>query len=272
MADRHAAFTGAIPANYDRFLGPIFFHQYANDLAARLPVRLGMRVLEVACGTGLVTVRLLTRLGDQGTLVATDLNVAMIAHGRATIPSGPRLEWREADGTKLPFEQKSFDAVLCQFGLMFFPDKAAGIREAFRVLKPAGLYLFNVWDAIEHNAVARITHETVASFFPTDPPQFYTIPFSLHDPVPIRGWLDAAGFKDITWLQVAKAGTSPSAAEAVNGLIDGNPIYGAIMQRQPDLLPEIKRAVVRKIAAELGDHPVRCNLRALVFSARRTME
>ena len=270
VADRNTAFVGEIPGNYDRYLGPIFFHGYADDLAARLPVAAGMRVLETACGTGIVTRRLVDRIRGHGTLVATDLNEAMIAHGRANVPGGPDLvEWRQADATKLPFPDGSFDAVVCQFGLMFFPDKAAGVREAFRVLKPRGRYLFNVWDAIVHNPVARIAHETTATFFPADPPTFYKVPFSLHDPEPVRALLGQAGFEEIAWTRLEKTGTSPSAADAATGLIEGNPILGSIMERRPEALGDIKRAVAAALAAELGDHPVTFPLRALVFSARR---
>ncbi len=176
MTDGHAAFVGSVPANYDRFLGPLLFHAYADDLAARLPVADGMRVLEVACGTGIVSERLARRLAGRGTLVATDLNAAMIDEARAR-RGGAAIEWRPADGTALPFPDASFDAVVCQFGLMFFPDKAAGVREAWRVLRPGGRYLFNVWDAMERNPVIALTHETVASFFPADPPSFYAVPY-----------------------------------------------------------------------------------------------
>jgi ubiquinone/menaquinone biosynthesis C-methylase UbiE len=270
MADRNAAFVGEVPRNYDRYLGPIFFHGYADDLAARLPVAPGMRVLETACGTGIVTRRLAERIRDHGSLVATDLNEAMIAHGRTTLPAeAALLEWRQADATKLPFPDGSFDAVVCQFGLMFFPDKAAGVREAFRVLKPGGRYLFNVWDAIVHNPIARIAHETAATFFPADPPTFYEVPFSLHDPEPVRALLRQAGFGEIAWTRLEKSGTSPSSADAATGLIEGNPILGAILERRPEALGEIKQAVAAAIAAELGDHPVTFPLRALVFSARR---
>ena len=269
MAEQHAAFVGTIPANYDRYLGPIFFHQYADDLAARLPVTRGMRVLEIACGTGIVTERLLRRLGGQGTLVATDLNDAMIAHARTRILDDPALEWRQADGTSLPFPDRSFDAAVCEFGLMFFPDKLKGVREVFRVLRPGGLYLFNVWDRMERNPVARIAHETFRAFLPDDPPQFYQTPFSLHDPAVVRGFLDAAGFVDVERTTVEKTGRSASAAETAIGLVEGNPVYGTIMERRPDALPDIKAAVARKVAAELGDHPVRCPLSAHVFSARR---
>lgn len=269
MADRDAAFVGSIPEKYDRYLGPIFFQHYADDLVARLPVTSGMRVLETACGTGILTERLVRRLAGRGTVVATDLNEPMIAHGQRKLPGAPHLEWRQADATKLPFKDASFDAVVCQFGLMFFPDKAAGIQEAYRVLKPGGRYLLNVWEALEHNPVARITHETIASFFPSDPPQFYTVPFSLHDKTKVCAWLEAAGFEDIEAHSVTRIGMSPSAAEAAIGLIEGNPVYTAIMDRRPEALTDIKAAVITNLAAQLGDHPLRCHLRALVFSTRR---
>jgi len=164
---------------------------------------------------------------------------------------------------------RSFDAVVTQFGLMFYLDKGAGIREAFRVLKPGGLHLFNVWDRIERNPFARIAHETVATFFEKDPPQFYMTPFSLHDPEPTLRLLRDDRFADVQWVRVEKVGTSPSADDATIGLIEGNPIYGAIMERRPEALPDIKKAVAAAIAKELGDNPVRCPESALVFSAHR---
>jgi ubiquinone/menaquinone biosynthesis C-methylase UbiE len=268
VADRNAAFIGSIPENYDRYLGPLFFHGYADDLAARVPMKPGMRMLETACGTGIVTARLVTRLAEQGTLVATDLNESMLAHA-ATRVGAARVKWRQADATALPFDDRSFDAVVAQFGLMFYPDKARGVREAFRVLKPGGTYVFNVWASLDQNPVARIAHETVASFFATDPPQFYTVPFSLCETATVSGWLKDAGFVDVDPVSVAKTGTSPSAADAATGLVDGNPIYTAIMERKPEALADIKAAVARNVAAELGDRPVRAPLRAFVFIARK---
>jgi ubiquinone/menaquinone biosynthesis C-methylase UbiE len=246
MADSNAAFVGSVPQNYDRYLGPLLFHHYADDLVVRLAVKPGIRVLETACGTGIVTARLARRLAGQGTLVATDLNDPMMAYARSKGTVGPDVEWRQADATALPFEDALFDAVVSQFGLMFFPDKAKGVREAWRVLRPGGQYLFSVWDALAHNAVARITHETVATFFPADPPQFYTVPFSLHDTTQVSAWLTAAGFENVAPIPVAQVGTSPSAADAAIGLIEGNPIAAAIAERRPAAVPEVKAAVARK--------------------------
>ena len=269
MADITSAFTGDIPGNYDRYLAPLFFEPYADDLVARITPHDGMRILEVACGTGIVTRRLVARLAGRGTIIATDLNEAMFAHARTRLPGRGDATYRHADGTSLPFESRSFDVVVCQFGVMFFPDKAAGAREAFRVLRPGGTYVFSVWDALEHNPVARLTHATIASFFPSDPPRFYTVPFSYHDVDVIQALLRDAGFEAVRCERVAKEGTSASAAEAAIGLIEGNPVFGEIMQRRPEALADIKAAVAERLARELGDQPLRAPLRAIVASGRR---
>ena len=177
----------------------MLFHGFADDIVAGLPGKTGLRVFETACGTGIVTERLVQRLRGAGTVIATDLNEAMVEHARARLAKAG-VEWRQADATSLPFPDESFDAVVCQFGVMFFPDKLRGAREALRVLRPGGVFLFNTWDVMEHNPIVRITHETVATFFPSDPPQFYTIPFSLHDPAAARAEAErvaALGFRAV---------------------------------------------------------------------------
>jgi ubiquinone/menaquinone biosynthesis C-methylase UbiE len=269
MTDVISAFTGKIPENYDRYLASLFFDPYAEDLVARVPVHDDVRILEVACGTGIVTRRLVEKLAGRGTIVATDLNEAMFAHTRTRLPGRGDATYRHADGTSLPFESRSFDVVVCQFGLMFFPDKPAGAREAFRVLKPGGVYLFSVWDALDQNPVARLAHETIAAFFQSDPPKFYTVPFSYHDVNAIEGLLRDAGFDSVRCERVAKEGKSASAADAAIGLIEGNPVFGEIMQRRPEALPEIKAAVAARLARELGDQPLRAPLRAIVATGRR---
>lgn len=269
MAERDAAFVGSIPEHYDRYLGPLLFREYAEAMAARLQPVPGMRVLETACGTGIVTERLLVRLAGRGSLVASDLNAPMLAYVAAKLSGAEGLAWKEADATHLPFEDRSFDSVVCQFGLMFFPDKLAGVREAFRVLKPGGRFFVSVWDRLDDNPVQRLTHETVATFFPTDPPQFYTIPSSLHDVVVVSGLLERAGFESVEWERLEATGTSPSAPEAARGLIHGNPIFLTIMERRPSALTDIEAAVAGAFAAAFGDRALRCPLRAIFFSGRR---
>ena len=268
MADTHDAFTGSVPENYDRYMVPLFFEPYARDLVERLSLPATASVLEVACGTGAVTRRLRDRLPEGARLVATDLNQEMIDIARGKIDEEKAVEWRQADAASLPFPDDSFEAVVCQFGLMFFPDKLAAVREARRVLKPGGVYLFNVWDAIEKNDEAAIAREVVASFFESDPPTFYNLPFGFHDTEAIHALLAEAGFANARHEVVAKTGESPTAEDAARGLVDGTPMSGAIRSRGKDA-EEIIAAVAAALAARLSDHPLRCPLQAFVFTATK---
>jgi SAM-dependent methyltransferase len=234
MSSSDAAFVGSVPENYDRYLASVLFDPYAEDLAVRLPVCDGMRVLEVACGTGLVSRRLVERLAGRGTLVATDLNEAMIAYGRARMPAGAPVEWRPADGTRLPFPDRAFDAVVCQFGLMFFPDQAAGVREAHRVLRPGGRYLFRCGTRIElqpdRPAHPRRSPSCSRSICRRSTRRRFR-------PRPRLGSARCSARpvsreRDIEIATVDKTGYSASATDAAIGLIDGNPIALDIQRRR----------------------------------------
>ena len=167
-------FAGSIPEIYDRLFVPLIFEPYAIDLAVQLAKTAPESVLEVAAGTGVVTRALAARLPVQTRLVVTDLNPPMLEYAKTRLSSDHRIEWRQADALALPFEAESFDAVACQFGVMFFPDKVQGYREARRVLKPGGRYLFNVWDRISENEFADVVTQALAEVFPDDPPGFST--------------------------------------------------------------------------------------------------
>ncbi|MDP9004174.1 MAG: class I SAM-dependent methyltransferase [Verrucomicrobiota bacterium] len=247
--DKNAAFGGSIPENYDRYLGPSFFEPYANDMAARLDPARHRRVLEIACGTGIVTRCLRERLASDANLVATDLNPAMLAFAQKTPVEN--VTWREADATTLPFPDGSFDAVVCQFGVMFFPDKETAFRETHRVLSAGGVFLFNVWDSLEQNPAPRTAHETIHSFFDRDPPNFYETPFGFHDPDLIRRLLRAAGFEEIEISAVTLPCRNRSAAEFAIGLVRGNPVATAIEERGIKV-DTVLRAVEKRSASALA--------------------
>jgi len=269
MRTDNAAFVGSIPENYDRYLGPTLFEAYAADLVARVNVPDGRPVLELACGTGIVTRRLRDRLAASTKLVATDLNEAMMNYASRKFRDDENVEWKQADATDLPFSDQSFDAVLCQFGLMFVPDKVQAMREAHRVLKPGGEFLFNVWEAIERNDLPRVAHETISRFFEDNPPDFYQIPFSLHDRGAIESQLTEAGFKEIEFTLTPLDSTAASARDLAQGLVHGNPIINAIRERNERMIPEIEAAVFEAVVANYGDAPVRARMQALIFSATR---
>src|ERR1700750_3284373 len=171
MATSDTVFAGSIPDIYDRLLVPLIFEPYARDLAERVAATKPQLVLETAAGTGAVTRALAASLAD-ARIVATDLNQPMLAHAKARQSGNARIEWKQADALALPFEDQTFDIVVCQFGAMFFPDKVQGYREAHRALKPGGRFHFNVWDNIATNEFADVVTEVLATMFPEDPPRF----------------------------------------------------------------------------------------------------
>lgn len=269
MPAENVAFVGSIPENYDRYLGPVLFEPYAKDLVERVNVPEDGWLLEVACGTGIVTRQLRDRLSPSVRIVATDLNEAMINFAAQKFRPDENIEWKPADALDLPFDDESFDAVVCQFGLMFFPDKQRGVSEAFRVLKPDGQYTFSVWDAIEHVDLAKATETVIKQFFPENPPDFYDIPFSFHEQDRLRSVLTTAGFREIAIEAVPFPCVSASARDAAHGLIHGNPVITAINERDPAKAPEIEAALAEKIAAQFGAAPVKAHMQAIVCSGIR---
>jgi SAM-dependent methyltransferase len=268
MTDQATRFTGSIPAHYDRGLGPQLFIDYAADLTRRAAACKPRRVLELAAGTGIVTRLLRDALPSAAKLIASDLNPPMLDIARPKFAGGEKIEFRRADATVLPFQDEQFDAVACQFGVMFFPDKAKAYREVHRVLARGGTYHFNVWDSFAFNPFARITQDTVARFFPEDAPIFYTVPFGYHRIDDIKAALTEAGFEDIAAHVLKIDKPIPKARQFAEGLILGNPIVEEIQTRGVD--PEtIVTALTTALQGAFGPDPGCMPLQAIVFRARK---
>lgn len=262
--DRNVVFAGAIPENYDRYLGPVIFEPYAEDLVSRLKGKKFERVLEIACGTGIVTRRLRDTLPATTEIVATDLNPDMFEFAKRKFEKRENIRWQQADACALPFADSSFDAVICQFGFMFVPDKAAAMREAYRVLNRNGLFHFNVWDSFDANPFADIANTTIASFFDRDPPKFYQIPFSLHDSGQVRELLRNAGFEKIEPFVETKPCRANSAREFATGLVRGNPVGAEAEERGVDPKKLIE-AVAKQLAEGFGAAPFESTMQAIVW-------
>jgi SAM-dependent methyltransferase len=266
MTDQAARFTGSIPAHYDRGLGPYLFIDYATDLARRAAACRPRRVLELAAGTGIVTRLLRDALPSAAEMIASDLNPPMLDIARRKFAVGEKIEFRRADATALPFQDEEFDAVACQFGVMFFPDKARAYREVHRVLVRGGTYHFNVWDSFAFNPFARIAQDTVARFFRADAPVFYTVPFGYHRIDDIKASLLEAGFDDIAAHVLKIDRPIPKARQFAEDLILGNPIVEEIQARGVD--PEmIVVALTAALQDAFGPDPGYMPLQAIVFRA-----
>ena len=267
MSTDPTAFTGPVPANYARHLVPFMFEPYAAELLARVPLRPGARILELACGTGVLTRQLRDHLPAGATLVATDLNDAMLEQARAAL-GGDRVDWRRADAQDLPFADASFDVVACQFGLMFLPDKARGFQQARRVLAARGVLLANVWCSPADNVFVAALQQVLQRLYPTDPPRFLDTPYGFHDADVISGLAAGTGFADVRIERVELDCVAGSAVSLATGFAKGSPLTHALLERGADL-----DAVVREFAAALapvgGKTPFRTRLAALVLTARR---
>ena len=268
MADITATFDGAMPEAYETYLVPFMFEPCADDLARRAAELSPSRILEIACGTGVVTRRLRDALPDAD-LTATDLSDDMVAAARAVLADLDGIDYRQADGCDLPFDDAAFDLVACQFGAMFYPDKVGGYREAHRVLAPGGTLMFNVWDSFEHNRMAGIADQVITSFFDTDPPKFLKTPFGYNDVDTVTGHLTEAGFDNVDHAVVRLDAESPTARDLAHGLIHGNPNIAEIRARGTAEPEQVVAAVAEAFAAEAGDAPLRTSIQALVFSARK---
>jgi len=263
-----AVFAGSIPALYDRHLGDMLFAPYADVLASRAAAQPPRTVLEVAAGTGIVT-RALHAALPNAAIVATDLNAAMIAHA-ATRLTAANVTWRQADAMALPFDDAAFDLVVCQFGVMFFPDRIAAFREARRVLAPGGRFLFTMWAPIEHSPLAGIVARAAADAFPNDPPSFLArTPYGHGDPAVTEGELRAAGFTHIENATVDAPSRAASAYDPAIGFCQGTPLRSEIESRDPARLAAVTESAARAVAARYGDGPIEATMRAFVFGARR---
>ena len=250
--DADSRFQGSIPEFYDRYLVPMIFEPYAVDICARTVAHAPARVLEVAAGTGVVTRHLARELPAASQIVATDLNPPMLAQAAAVGTARP-VEWQPADAMKLPFDNGSFDAVVCQFGVMFFPDRPHALAEARRVLKPGGVLLFNAWDRIEENEFVFAITQALDEIFPHNPPRFmHRGPHGYGDKAQISRDVVAGGFGAPQIETVAHRSRSPNARDAVIAYCHGSPLRAEIEAQGPDALARATDHATEALARRFG--------------------
>ncbi|PRH84133.1 SAM-dependent methyltransferase [Labrys okinawensis] len=268
MLEADKLFTGSIPENYDRYMVPLIFEPFAADLARRAASLSPVAVLEMAAGTGAVTRILAPKLSPDARYAVTDLNQPMLDYAASRQAPDSRISWHRADAQALPFEDAAFDLVCCQFGAMFFPDRPQAYREARRVLKPGGHFLFNVWDRIEENIFADEVTKALAEMFPDDPPRFLArTPHGYHDTGLIRSDLEDAGFSRVLIETRAEQSRAPSPRLPAVAYCQGTLLRTEIEARDAAKLEAATDHAASAIAARHGDGEVAAKIQAHVVVA-----
>ena len=260
-------FAGGIPEVYERYMVPLLFEPYARDLAARLASLGAVRVLEIAAGTGVLTRHLARALDSRASIVATDLNPQMIEQARER-GTDRIVEWQVVDALALPFADASFDLVVCQFGAMFFPDKARAWSEARRVLSPGGRLVFSVWDRIECNGFDDTVQRAVAALYEREPPSFMArVPHGYFDENMIRADLRSGGFVGVASIEPLELPTTaPSPRDPAVAICQGTPLRHEIEARSAGgiSLERATCAATAAVAARYGEGEVAAGSRALL--------
>ena len=264
---RDNVFTGSLPQVYERYLVPLIFAPYAERVATRLAARKPNRILEIAAGTGAATRAMAAALPEPSSIVATDLNQPMLDQASSIGTSRP-VEWRRANALELPFEDGSFDAVVCQFGAMFFPDKPKAFAEARRVLRPGGVFMFAVWDRIEENELADTVATAVESLYPDDPPRFLArTPHGYHDLETIARDVAAAGFGRRPSIDTAELRSrAASCRNPAIGFCQGTPLRNEIEARDPSGLQHAIEVASEAVAQRWGRDAVDGKMQAHIVT------
>ncbi len=270
MSDNAAEFIGDIPTHYDTGLGPNLFVDFGDRLTSAACGGTATNVIELAAGTGIVSRKLRDRLPLESTLLVTDLNAPMLEIARRKFSESENVDFTVANAMELTFADAEFDLMVCQFGVMFFPDKPASFRESARVLKPGGRYLFNVFSAMQENPYSQIAYGIPAQFFSGEPPGFYKVPFHYGNPEKVRDDLAAAGWQDVKHetIRLKKKIVNPEGF--ARGLVYGNPLIDEIRNRGGVDPEEVTTAVLRAINVTFGPTDMTMPLEATMFTCTRT--
>lgn len=259
-------FAGSIPKYYDEYQGPMFFEDYAIEIAKRIDASKVQIALELSSGTGRVTNHLCKVLHPTSKLIASDISPDMLEVAKEKL-KGTNVEWKTIDFTEIPLADSSLDLVVCCFGYMFAENKTKAFQEAFRVLRPGGSLLMSTWDKLEFNEASYVHRKTVKKYLGESVPTIFELPFSMNDPEAIKLHLLEAGFAGIKTELIEKLSKSESAKKATYGMVQGGTLYNEIIKRNPAWLPEISTAVEKELSEKYGVAPMVAPMRALITQA-----
>jgi ubiquinone/menaquinone biosynthesis C-methylase UbiE len=261
------AYDGSVAENYERYFVPAIGAPLAQDLVEIAALRPGERVLDVACGTGVVARLAAQRVGSGGSVAGLDVNPTMLAVARSASSPGASIEWHEASAEAMPFPEAAFDVVLCQMGLQFVPDRPAALREMQRVLLPGGRLSLNVPGPAPPPFV--IMTEALARHIGPQAAGFVNLVFSLHDTAEIENLIRGAGFQDVATQAAARSLRVPAPPEFLWQYVRSTPLAGAVAQADDERRGALERDAVARSRELVEDGVLRFEVRVVVATARK---
>jgi ubiquinone/menaquinone biosynthesis C-methylase UbiE len=257
--------------SYERFMVPSLFAPWASQLIHRASPQPSERVLDIACGTGIVARNVVSLVGSQGIVIGLDANPDMIRMARATAEKeNLPIKWHAGPAEQLPFSDENFDLILCQFGLMFFTDRHVALTEMHRVLKTGGRVTLSVWQGLDRHPFYQAIHEVTQRRLGKSSVQAV---FSLGDVDVLRKLLTDSGFRHIAIESVSIMARFPNPEEFLAWELDVDPAETPALR---NLDPEAQQAIMVAIRQEMQgkieviqDHPIVLPFHAYVAQARR---
>jgi ubiquinone/menaquinone biosynthesis C-methylase UbiE len=251
------------PRAYEQYIVAALFDDWARELITATDLRQGERVLDVACGTGIVARHALKAVGPRGTVEAFDVNEGMLAVARS-IPANDGVRFQAGDAASAPVSDRSFDVVLCQQGLQYFPDRPAALREMRRALIPGGRVAISLWRPIDRQPYFDALCRAVETYASPETAALQRAAFTLGEPPAIRELLTSAGFSLIRITLAVRLMRAPALLEFLRGYFSATPMAAAIAA----LDPSAREAMIREIEAALRVYvddsglavPVECNV------------
>ena len=245
-------FTGEDAENYDTYLGPILFEPYGQFIALQVAAEKPGSVLEIACGTGRVTRQLRKSLPATAKLIASDISGDMLAVAKREL-DGHDIEFKVEDAQSLSFPDNSFDLVICQFGMMFLPDKQKGFNEIYRVLKPGGKFMCLTWDNMLNIPICKLIFNdlVVPLFHDEDTTRFY-VPFSMHNPQQLKDWMQNAGFTSTEVDTIVLNSGPHEVKNVVDAYFRKHMMGKEVMAKDPSAFEPIAREFEEEIGRQYG--------------------
>lgn len=256
------------PEAYEKYIVPAFSGAWAQDIVQRAALRGGDRILDVGCGTGIVSRHAYKSLGESSHITGVDVNEMVIKKAREIcLPNDIPIEWKQCNVETLPFSDAAFNVVLCQQGLQYFPDQSRALTEINRVLVSEGRIVFSVWRSLEYFPFYSALHRALEQYVSEEAASILSSAFTLGDSIQLRGLFESAGFKNIDICLMIKQMRYSSLEDFLVGGFAASPFANDILALEKSKREKMFQMIQNSISNYIDDHGLAAPMECYVASA-----